>query len=308
MAERSLPAALTAPRVEGAVTLRDGRRIGFAEYGPTGGRAVLWFPGTPGGRRQIPPEVRAAAAERGIRIVALERPGVGASSSHAYRSILEWAADVEECVDQLGIDHFGLVGLSGGGPYVLACAHRLPDRVVAGAVIGSVAPTQGKDAAEGGAVALTARFNSVLVALRQPLGLGLWATVRVLRPVASPVFDLFVRFSPAGDRAVFTAPGMKEMFTDDLIHASRRQFLAPIHDLVLFGRDWGFSPSDVVVPMYFWHGDEDYIVPLAHGEHLASLVPDSELQVKIGAAHLANLALGVEVLDTILAHWPDDDG
>ena len=122
------------------------------------------------------------------------------------------------------------------------------------------------------------------------------------------MFDLFVRFSPAGDRAVFTAPGMKEMFTDDLIHASRRQFLAPIHDLVLFGRDWEFSPSDVVVPMYFWHGDEDYIVPLAHGEHLASLVPDSELQVKIGAAHLANLALGVEVLDTILAHWPDDDG
>jgi pimeloyl-ACP methyl ester carboxylesterase len=296
---------LIAPRVEGAVCLGDGRRIDFAEYGPAGGRPVLWFPGTPGGRRQIPPDVRAAASERGIRLVALERPGVGASSTHAYASILDWADDVEECADQLGIDRFGLVGLSGGGPYVLACAHRLPERVVAGAIIGSVAPSRGEDAAEGGAVALTARFNPFLRAMREPLSLGLWAAVRVLRPVASQAFDLFVRFSPSGDREVLASPGMKEMFTDDLLHASRRQFGAPILDLVLFGRDWGFSPRDVLVPMYFWHGDEDYIVPVAHGRHLAALVPGAQLHVQLGGAPLANLALGVEVLDTVLAHWPD---
>jgi pimeloyl-ACP methyl ester carboxylesterase len=299
------PVGLTAPRVEGAITLADGRRIGFAEYGPADGRVVLWFHGTPGGRRQIPPEVRAAATEHGIRIVALERPGVGASTAHSYLSILDWADDVEECVDQLGIERFGLVGLSGGGPYVLACAYQLPERVVAGAIIGGVAPSMGEDAAEGGAVALTARFNPLLGVLREPLGLGLWAVVRLLRPVASPVFDLFARFSPAGDRDVFSSPGMKEMFTDDLLRASRRQFRAPILDMVLFGRDWGFSPREIVVPIYFWHGDEDYIVPVAHGEHLAALIPGSQLHVKVGAAHLANLTLGIEVLDTILAHWPE---
>jgi len=295
---------LIAPRVEGAVTLRDGRRIGFAEYGPAGGRPVLWFHGTPGGRRQVPPEMRTAAAERGVRLVALERPGVGASTAHAYTSILDVADDVEECVDQLGIDRFGLIGLSGGGPYVLACAHQFPERVVAGAIIGSVAPSRGDDAAEGGAVALTARFNCLLATVREPLSLSLWAAVRLLRPFASPAFDLFARLSPAGDRDVFASPGMKEMFTDDLIRASRRQLRAPILDLVLFGRDWGFSPRDVAVPMYFWHGDEDYIVPVGHGEHLAALVPGAEFHVKVGAAHLANLTLGVVVLDAILAHWP----
>ena len=292
------------PRVEGAVTLADGRQLGFAEFGVAGGRAVLWFHGTPGARRQVPPAVRVAALERGVRLVAIERPGIGASTSHAYGSILEFADDVEQCVDLLGIDRFGLVGLSGGGPYVLACAYRLSERVVAGVVIGGVAPSRGDDAAVGGPVSLTARFNGVLAALRAPLATGLWAFVAIVRPAASQIFDLYARLSPAGDRAVFFEPGMKEMFVDDLLRASRRQCAAPIHDLVLFGRDWGFSPRDVTVPITLWQGDEDYVVPLEHGQHLAGLVPDGELRVLEGGAHLANLGVGEELLDAILQRWP----
>ena len=295
------------PRVEGTVTLSDGRRIGFAEYGPAAGRPVLWFHGTPGARRQVPPSARAAAETEGVRIVALERPGVGASSPHRYDAIADWAADVEECVDQLGIDRFGIVGLSGGGPYVLACAHRLEGRTVAGVVIGSVSPTRGPDAPPGGVVQLTARFGRVLDVGQEPLSRVLWLTVWALRPLASTAFDLFAHFSPAGDQEVFAAPGMKEMFTDDLLRGARRQLGAPIADLRLFGRPWGFSPRDIRVPILVWHGAEDYIVPVGHGEHLAGLVPGAELQVRAGAAHLANLALGAEVLGAIVARWPDDD-
>jgi len=209
-------------------------------------------------------------------------------------------------VDQLGIDRFGLIGLSGGGPYVLACAFRLPDRVVAGAVIGSVAPSRGPEAAEGGPVSLTARFNALLGTLRAPLGVGLWAFVWVVRPLASQAFELYKQLSPEGDREVFASPGMKEMFIDDLLRASRRQLAAPIHDLVLFGRDWGFSPRDITVPIALWQGAEDYVVPLEHGRHLAELLPDAELQVMPRGAHLANLGLGGELLDSILCHWPSE--
>jgi pimeloyl-ACP methyl ester carboxylesterase len=297
---------LAAPRVERTVTLRDGRRIGLAEFGPAEGRVVLWFHGTPGARRQVPPAVRDAAFERGVRVVSIERPGVGASTAHSYSSILDWTDDVGEVVDQLGIERYGVIGLSGGGPYVLACAYRFPERVVAAAVIGSVAPTRGEDAPEGGVVSLTARFNSLLGALEAPLRIGLWGTVRVLHPFASPIFDLYARLSPAGDQDVFASPGVKEMFIDDLLRATRCQCGAVVLDLVLFGRDWGFTPRDIVVPVYFWHGDEDYIVPVAHGQHLAGLVPGAELHVEVGAAHLANLTLGLEVLDALLAHWPED--
>ncbi len=146
-----------APRLEGSIWLRQGRAIGFAEYGVPLGTPVLWFHGTPGGRHQIPPAVRIAAGQRGVRLIALERPGVGTSTRHVYPSVLGWADDVEEVANQLGLPRFALIGLSGGGPYVLACANRLRERVVAGAVLGGVAPARGDEAMPGGLMELGGR-------------------------------------------------------------------------------------------------------------------------------------------------------
>jgi pimeloyl-ACP methyl ester carboxylesterase len=130
--------------------------------------------------------------------------------------------------------------------------------------------------------------------------------VRLGRPLESQAFSLFMRISPEGDQRVFARPEMKEMFLADLRTAARRALKAPIYDAVLFGRHWGFSPRDVVVPVRFWQGDADNIVPLDHGHHLAALVPDSELRVRPGESHLGALDLADEILDAILACWPDE--
>jgi pimeloyl-ACP methyl ester carboxylesterase len=114
-----------------------------------------------------------------------------------------------------------------------------------------------------------------------------------------------MRLSPEGDRRVFAEPAMKAMFVDDLLRGSRRQLRAPVYDLVLFTRDWGFSCRNVRVPIHFWHGDADNFVPLSHGEHVASLVPGSELRICPGSSHLGSLDAAAEVLDALLAHWPE---
>ncbi|MGH8977679.1 MAG: alpha/beta fold hydrolase [Acidimicrobiia bacterium] len=284
--------------------MADGRRLGFAEYGPTTGRPVLWFHGTPGGRRQIPAVARVAAEERGVRLIAIERPGVGSSTRHLYASLLDWGRDVEEFADRLELERFALIGLSGGGPYVLACAAWMPERVVGGAVLGGVAPSRGDDASPGGLVGLANRFALALTVLREPLGRGAWLLAHAIRPVKSPVFDLYARISPEGDRRVLADPAIKEMLLDDLLRASARQLHAPVYDLVLFTRDWGFSVRDVTVPIRFWHGDADHIVPLSHGQQLAALVPCSELRIRPGESHLGSLAAAEEVLDTLLSLWP----
>ena len=291
------------PIGEGHVELRDGRRLAFAEYGAPGGRAVLWFHGTPGGRGQIPHALRRAAAARDVRVIAVERPGTGGSTGHLYSAIVDFASDIEQLADELGLDRFGLVGLSGGGPYVLACAYRLPERVVAAVVLGGVAPTRGDDRVAGGVAALAARLEPLLALLREPLGVAVTALVRLGRPLESQAFSLFMRISPEGDRRVFALPEMKEMFLADLRTAARRALKAPVYDAVLFGRHWGFSPRDVVVPVRFWQGDADNIVPLEHGHHLAALVPDSELRVRPGESHLGSLDAADEILDAILVCW-----
>jgi len=295
------------PRMEGTVELVDGRRVGYAEYGPPHGRPILWFHGTPGARRQVPPVARRAAYELNVRIISVERPGVGASTRHLHRSILAYADDIDDFTTRLGIEEFGIIGLSGGGPYALGCAYALGEHVVAVAVLGGVAPTCGPDAPGGGVVGLTKPFHIPLRALRDPLGWSLWATTRVLRPVASPGFDVYMHLSPEGDQRVFARPEMKAMFIDDLVGGARRHFAAFVYDLVLFGRPWGFSVRDIRVPVRFWHGDADHIVPLAHGQHLASLVPGATLRVREGESHLGSLDAAEEILTELLVLWPGAD-
>jgi pimeloyl-ACP methyl ester carboxylesterase len=297
----------TAARMEGTVELSDGRSIGVAEYGDPDGDAVFWFHGTPGGRRQIPPRAREFATARNVRLIGVERPGVGRSTPHLHQNVAGGAGDIEQVADRLNIDRFGLVGLSGGGPYVLACAHGLPERVVAGAVLGGVAPVRGDEAVSGGPLALAARMSPLLEAFHQPLGHLFWASIFALRPLASQAFDLFIGAMPEGDREVMSRPEMKQMFIDDLLPASRSGLHAPIYDMVLFSRPWGFSLRDIRVPIRFWHGDADPFVPLDHGEHQARLVPDSDLKVRPREGHMGSLDAAEEILDAILGLWPRPD-
>src|SRR5215468_3392088 len=150
------------PRSEGRFYLPTGRRLGFAEFGDPSGDPVLWFHGTPGGRRQFPLLGRRAAEELGLRVVVLGRPGTGLSDPHRYESVADWAADVAHVADALGVEKVGVAGLSGGGPYALACAAVPPlaDRVVAVAVLGGIVPSVGPDAVTGSVADVARRFNT----------------------------------------------------------------------------------------------------------------------------------------------------
>jgi pimeloyl-ACP methyl ester carboxylesterase len=297
-AERLVP-----PRVEGTLKLRDGRRLGFAEFGPARGRPVFWFHGTPGARRQIPDGARMAAHEQGVRLIGIDRPGVGASTPHLYDRILDWADDFAVVADRLGVDDCALIGLSGGGPYALACCAAMPDRITAAAVLGGVAPAQGPDALPGGLVGRTMSLAPLLTRFRTPSALALTGFVWALRPVVSQVFELYARISPEGDRRVFARPEMKAMFLDDILSGSKPGMQAPVFDIILFWRPWGFSLRDLRVPIHFWHGDADNIVPLAHGEHMASLVPGAAVTVRPGESHLGGFAAAEEVLDKLFEMW-----
>lgn len=296
------PVDLT-PRLEGQLRLRSGRRVGFAEYGSPHGRAVLWFHGTPGGRRQLPVAARDAATVRDLRILVLERPGAGESERNLYHDLLGWADDIGSLTEQLGIDRFACVGLSGGGPYVLACAARHPARMVGGAVLGGIAPTRGPEAVTGGVVGLLARTGAAIQLAREPLARIGWVMLRAAVPLRSQLFDLYVRTSPPGDQRVLSRPEMKAMFIDDIVRTYRTQLRGPLADLVLFTRHWGFALSDITVPIRFWHGDSDPIVPLEHAQHMARLVRSSELRVRRGESHLGALDAADEVFDVLVEWW-----
>lgn len=285
--------------------LASGRHLGVAEFGPADGRAIFWFHGTPGARRQVPPAARRLARTENLRVIGVERPGVGKSTSHLYTSISEWADDIDELADLLGIDYFGLAGLSGGGPYVLACAHAFPDRVIAGAVLGGVAPTCGLEAAPGGAIRLAASFEPLIRLMREPLGGAFTLLVQALRPLSDQAFDMYVRFAPEGDKRVLGDKAIREAFIEDMQLGSQDNLRSFVYDLILFSRHWGFSVREIKVPIHFWQGDDDNLVPPAHAEHLASLVSGSRLIRDPSGGHLAGLGMAEEAIRFILSHWEE---
>jgi pimeloyl-ACP methyl ester carboxylesterase len=292
------------PRFEGTFRLKDERRLGYAEYGPADGKPILWFHGTPGGRRQIAPKARELAVQRKVRLIAVERPGIGDSTSHSYDSLADWAADIQAFCNAKGIDQFAVCGLSGGGPYALACAYYLQDRVLAATILGGVAPSVGTDAAEGGVSRLTRTLAPVVKHLRVPLNGLLLRLIRRLEPHVDRSMNAVARFMPPGDQLVFEDPAIRHMFEDDILLASRDQMQAMLHDVVIFGRDWGFELSKITTPVYLLYGDADNIVPLKHGEHMAGRLPNAELRIREGEGHLGGLGASAEIFDDLLSHWP----
>ena len=73
----------------------------------------------------------------------MDRPGTGDSDFLAGRSLRDWPGDVADLANQLGLGRFWLLGTSGGGPYVAACAYRMPDRIVRAAIVSGLGPQTG---------------------------------------------------------------------------------------------------------------------------------------------------------------------
>jgi hypothetical protein len=191
---------LTAPRVEGTVRVDGGRKLGFAEFGPHDGIPLVWMHGTPGARRQIPEPARIVAAAHGIRIVGIDRPGVGLSDPAPLRP-------------DPGLrrrrGHRGRPARPGALRHHRALRRRplrhgdrpcLGDRVPVVGVLGGVAPTRGIDAIGGGLVALARPFAPVLPTFRAPIGSALSLAVRMIRPFGEPALDLYARHRPRARR------------------------------------------------------------------------------------------------------------
>jgi pimeloyl-ACP methyl ester carboxylesterase len=288
------------PFVDGAVTLPDGRDLAYAEFGARDGMPVFWFHGTPGSRTQLPPSTHPEAAERGIRVIGVDRPGFGRSSRHSTRTLRDWPRDVEYLADALRLEEFGVVGLSGGGPYVLACAHDLPDRISVGISLGGLGPIAGSDSPSGFPRIVT-EGTRVVPYIRAPAGYVLTAFVKMLAPYVYGAVDAYKRVCPQTDRHVFDLPGFRDMFAASILHGVEHGLHGITEDMSVFSQPWGFDPSDITrVPIRFWHGTKDAIVPVAHGHWLAERVPNSRLTLQEGEGHFAGFVCVQAVLDAVL--------
>ena len=271
------------------VALADGRTLRVHDSGgPNDGLAVFWHHGSPQTGALLEP-LLTAAARCGIRLVSCARPAYGESSPKPGRDVASVAADVAAAADALGIARFAAMGASGGGPHALACAALLPGRVAAVATLAGIAPfdAAGLDWFAGMA----------------PAGA---AALRAARPgrKARLAFEATAEFDPA----VFTARDWAALEHDwaalgaDAEAAARAGPDGLVDDDVAFVSPWGFPLAAVAAPVLVVQGDEDRVVPEAHGRWLAARLPRAEFRPRPGDGHVSVLAAVPDALDWLLAH------
>jgi pimeloyl-ACP methyl ester carboxylesterase len=265
------------------MTLRDGRRLEFALAGDPHGIPVVFFHGFIGSHHQGM-LAHEAAARHGLRLILPNRPGVGRSTMRPRQFIADCAGDVTQLLAALGIGTFGVLGVSGGGPYALACLARLPERVRLAVVVSGLGPV--------GEPGLLGRMNplgrtALQMGRRWPWLVRLFFAQRLKMFQRDPeaFLESFIRRWSRSDRDLLARPNVRRAFLADLrevlIHGEGPRGL--VRELQLYFR-WGFRWKDLPrqARVMFWHGRGDVLVPPFMAGYMARHLPGAELEFRPG--------------------------
>src|SRR3954468_19360054 len=260
--------AETAGPREGSVALPDGRTMAYAEWGDPEGRPVLGCHGSPSSRLERHVEDPHDYVRWGVRFVVPDRPGFGLSDPQPGRRVRDWPADVRVLLDDLGVDRFAVLSLSGGAAYALACAHEFGDRVSTVGVLGGAPPPDVPwpwPRWVPGPVR-TAAHRPARAALLQPVFAPL-----AVRPALIPRY-LQLRLN-AADRRVIGRPAVRRVLATTFTEGMRNGPAALAEDRALLFRPWGFPLASVRQHVDVWHGTQDWQVPVALGRVLTAMLP-----------------------------------
>jgi pimeloyl-ACP methyl ester carboxylesterase len=272
-------------------TTPDGRELAFATWGDPAGFPILSLHGTPGCRLGRWPREE-LYRELGICLVTHDRAGYGRSDRRAGRSVADAVDDVVLLADQLGFERFGVTGGSGGGPHALACAARLPDRVVRTTCSVGIAP-----------YGLPGLEHEAWIAGMDPENVKEfgWALAgeEVLAPelerehakmqervAADPATILGDFELSESDREQLARPELQQVIRESTAEQAVNGVWGWVDDDLAFTRPWGIDVADVAVPVLVWYGSSDVLVPPQHGEWLAENVPGCLVKVDDVAGHL----------------------
>lgn len=275
---------------EGTVTVDGGRRVGYGTTGDPRGQPVLWSHGG-GGSRRLALGTPAEQAAAGVRMVTVERPGLGLSDDRPGWTLLDCAADVAAVARHLGVERYVAGGVSAGSRVALACgATGQPGVAAVGVVSGILPPRWFPD--------------DDLVALAASDPAAAEQTVRgyaerTAADVEAAVAAMGRR--PAPDGPVYARPEVQAQFLATLREGYRAGPGGAARDILLSNLPWGFDLADVRPPVHWWHGSDDPLVPgpVLHGA-LAGLA-GHRVTMYEGEGHAAGITHAAEILAGLAA-------
>jgi len=277
---------------EKALVLKDGRTLGYAEYGDPLGTPILLFHGTPGSRLCGVMFDRVAQAYQ-ARIIAADRPGYATSSPVHHTTLLGYVADVRALADALHVDTFATLGASGGGPFALACAAKLPDRVRCCGLMSAIGP-----------LALPHSMDEMMSVNRLFFTLARFLPalpgVLVPRQFKSSMKSLQHAIDEGTSPLADVPPVVFAQMMADQQEAVRVGGKGISFDFGMLTHEWGFPLEQIHTRVFMWHGAEDKLAPVALARYVAERIPGCVIKVIAGAGHAGTYSYADEVIATLV--------
>jgi pimeloyl-ACP methyl ester carboxylesterase len=280
---------------ESSVKMPDGRTLSYAEFGDPHGRPLIYCHGNPGSRLDCLLFDQEEFLRHHVRVISLDRPGVGGSDFQPRRKLTDWPADVCALADALGLGRFAVLGYSAGGPYAAVCAALIPQRLTAAGIASGVAPLSVPGVTRGmGPGKYFFRAAGVHPWLGEVFLNLMKSGMSSPKGGATPEMPGM----PPADQTAMSRPGVGEAFLRSFQAASAPGMRGVAWDAALLARPWGFRVADIGMPVSLWHGEADRNTPLAMARYMAETIPNCRAKFFPGEGHFS---LGVNHLGEILA-------
>jgi pimeloyl-ACP methyl ester carboxylesterase len=267
------------------VTLADGRLVSYSDSGPRDGRVVLLCHGLPGARVQVPSTT--ILEQHHMRVLIIERPGIGLSSPQSVRTLADWSADVLAVLAAAQVETLTLVGYSAGTPYALTFASLYPERVTHIYIVSGMAPSAAEDIAK---LSIMNRWlhsmgNTLPPTARRALA---WTAATFIgtgtKAAAFGIKMMRSAFTPAENSYIDTPDGA--VFRAMLAESFRQGYDGYLVDLGLVTKHWPISYDRIHHPVHAWYGSDDRITPPTAAVSLQAVLPQTTVTITPGAGHL----------------------
>jgi pimeloyl-ACP methyl ester carboxylesterase len=290
--------------------LRDGRALAYREWGDLSGSPVVFIHGVPGSSLWSPDPHQATTRACGVRLISVDRPGVGGSDLRPGLTVGGWADDVAELADGLGLDRFGVVGVSAGGPWAAACAALIPERLTGVGIASSRALAEynlrerpqtveefnEEDRRE---FELVRDLGPEEAAKRLTPGYEEW-TRRLLEQPEQFLAD-YQPVPPEGDRWFFDDATRVELLLECFRDFAGQGPLGSVWESVAILQPWSFRLAEISAPVHLWHGAQDPRVALVTQEFAAETIPDARLTIWPDAGHFGIAKYWHQVVEAVTA-------
>jgi len=280
--------------------LPNGFKLGYDEFGPPTGKPLLYFHGSPSARVEFNLfGSEALLNSLNVRLIAVDRPGMGLSDFQPGRRLLDWPQNVLALADGLNIKNFAILAYSLGGPSGMACAYAIPERL-----------------SKVGIVSGAALFTEPSLMQNVNSGTRRYLNLPRENPLASKAFLWLMRITtfrapnrmvasaasllPEPDRTIVSDPEFQRGFIVMVREAFRQGTRGAFHESLLAVTERGFRLQDVRMPVLLWHGELDRNIPVEMARFMASAVPGCAAKFYPGEGHLSLFKKYVEEIIGIL--------